>query len=89
MQLPTPLDCISRTRARAAEIGAGDERDAFLLGGQGNRMDLGVGERAVDENAVPGVGHVGDLGNAMAAQQVVEIMLPARAHLGIDRCVHC
>ena len=46
--------------ARAAEIGAGQQRHAFLLGGQGDRMHAGVGERAVDQDAVPGIGDIGE-----------------------------
>ncbi len=60
MQLPTPLDCISSTAARAAEIGAGGERHAFLLGGERDRAHAGVGERTVDQHGVAGVRHVGE-----------------------------
>src|SRR5215469_7338456 len=70
MQLPTPLDCISST-ARAAQIGAGDQRHALLLGGQRDRMNVGIGERAVDQDRMPGIRHIGDLRDAVLAQQVV------------------
>ena len=51
-------------------------------------MHAGIGERAIDENAVAGIGHVGELGDVVATEQIVELMLPAGAGLGIERCVH-
>ncbi len=42
MQLPTPLDCISSAARCAAKRGAGDEADAFLLGGQHHVGDVRI-----------------------------------------------
>ena len=44
-------------------------------------MHAGIGKRAVDENAVAGIGHVGELGDVVAAEQIVELVLPAGAGL--------
>jgi hypothetical protein len=64
--------------ARAAEIGAGEQRHPFLLGGQRYRAGLRVGERAVDQHPVAGIRHIGELGDVVAAQQIIERILPAR-----------
>ena len=40
-------------------------------------MDLRIGERAVYQDPVAGIGHVGELSDIVAAQQIVEIVLPA------------
>ena len=62
--------------ARAAEIGAGQQRHALLLCGQGDGVDAGVGQRPVDQDPVPGIGDVGELRDVVAAQQVVDLVLP-------------
>jgi hypothetical protein len=50
-------------------------------------MDLRIGERSVDHDPVAGIGHIGKLSDIVAAQQIVEIVLPsarcvAFAHAG-------
>jgi hypothetical protein len=47
--------------ARAAEIGAGEQRHALLLGRQRNRMHSRIGERTVDQDAVSRIRHVREL----------------------------
>ena len=64
--------------AGAAEIGAGEQRHALLLGGQRHGVDIGIGERAVDQDAVARVRHVGELRDLVLAQEVVDLVLPAR-----------
>ena len=81
MQLPTPLDCMSRTPRAPAEVCAGEEPDAFLLGGQRNGLDFRVVQGAVDEHPVPGVRDVGELGHAKFAQHPVDLVRPGRARL--------
>ncbi len=39
-------------------------------------MDLRIGERSVDQYPVTGIGHIGELSDIVAAQQIVEIVLP-------------
>jgi hypothetical protein len=73
--------------AGAAEVGAGEHRHALLLAGQRHGMDLRVGQGSVDQNPVAGIGHIGELSDVVAAQQIVEIVLPpvradAFAHVG-------
>ena len=51
--------------ARAAEIGAGDKRHAFLLGRQRDRMHAGVGERAINQNAVTRIRNICNLRHAV------------------------
>jgi hypothetical protein len=50
MQLPTTAALHEQDAARAAEVGAGDERHAFFFRGQGDRVDVRIGERTIDEN---------------------------------------
>ena len=40
-------------------------------------MHIGIGERAIDENAVSGIGYISKLRDPVAAQEVVKRMLPA------------
>jgi len=75
-------------RARAAEIRAGDERNALLLRGQRNGVDVRVGKRPVDENAVTGIGNVGNLRDAVSTQQIIKIMLPNCCRRRFDHCIH-
>jgi hypothetical protein len=39
-------------------------------------MDLRIGERSVDQDPVAGIGHIGELSDIVAAQKIVEIVLP-------------
>jgi hypothetical protein len=39
-------------------------------------MDLRISERSVDQDPVAGIGHIGELSDIVAAQQIVEIVLP-------------
>jgi hypothetical protein len=55
-----------------------EQGDPFLLGGQRHRLRAGVAKRAVDKDAVPGIRHIGELGDFVAAQEVIEFVLPAR-----------
>jgi hypothetical protein len=64
--------------ARAAKIGAGQQRDTLFFRGQRDGLRTGVGERAVDQDAVAGIRDIGELRDVMAAQQIVELVLPAR-----------
>ncbi len=76
--------------ARAAEIGPGQQRHALLLGGQRHRVHVRVGERAVDQDAVAGVGHIGELRDLVLAQQVVDLVLPGRGLLpGLGLACSC
>ncbi len=77
MQLPVPLRLHQQDAARAAEIGAGEQRHALLLGGQRDRSGAGIGERAVDQDAVAGIGHIGELRDVVPAQEIVELVLPS------------
>src|SRR5256885_12630271 len=77
MQLPVPLDCIKRT-PRAPPRSAPAKRHTLFLCGQRDRLRAGIGERAVDQDAVAGIRHIGELRDVVAAQQVVELVLPAR-----------
>jgi hypothetical protein len=63
--------------ASAAEIGPGEQCHPLLLGGQRDRLGSGIGERAVDQDPVGGIRHTSELGDIVAAQQVVEIVLPS------------
>jgi hypothetical protein len=40
-------------------------------------MDLRIGERSVDQNAVAGIGDIGELSDIVAAQQIVKIVPPS------------
>jgi hypothetical protein len=48
-------------------------------------MDLRIGERAVDQNPVPGIGHISELSDIVSPQQIIEIVLPSA---GPDAFVH-
>ena len=39
-------------------------------------MHLRIGERSVNQDAVAGIGHLGELSDIVAAQQIIEIVLP-------------
>src|SRR5262249_2557438 len=75
MQLPTPL-LHQQHAAFAAEIGAREQRHALLFGRERNGMNLGIGERTVDQDLVAGIGHIGELRHPAAAQQIVYFVLP-------------
>jgi hypothetical protein len=77
MQLPTPLLCIKQDAASAAEIGAGEQRHSLFFGRQRDRVYALIGKRAVDQDAVAGIRHIGELGDIVSAQKIVEIVLPA------------
>ena len=76
MQLPTPEDCISSSRALAPQPGARGERDPFLLGGQHDGAHVGIGVRRFDELRVAGVGDVAKLGDPGVPQRGVDLCLP-------------
>ena len=63
-------------RALAAERGAGDEADAFLLGRQHHVGDSRVVAAERDEPAMAGVGHIADLTHADAAEMAVDRVGP-------------
>src|SRR6266542_6456517 len=47
-------------------------------------MDARIGQRAVDQDAVAGIRHIGELGDVVLAQEIVELVLPPRLAVG-----HC
>jgi len=63
-------------RALAAERGAGDEADAFLLGGQHHVGDGVIGLTQLDQPAMAGIRHIADLANADAAEMAVDRVRP-------------
>ena len=65
-----------------AEPGAGDEPDAFLLGGQHDVMDVGILDAQLDQAAVAGIGHIADLADADPAELRIDRVRPAER-----RCV--
>jgi hypothetical protein len=71
LQFPVPLDCISKTPRAPPEIGPGEQRDA-LLSRQCHRMNLWVGQRAVDQRLMAGIRNIGELGDIVPAQQRIE-----------------
>jgi hypothetical protein len=52
--------------ARAAKVRARQQRDPLLLCGEGDGVDTWIGQRAIDQNAVTSIGHVGELGDVVA-----------------------
>ena len=75
MQLPTPLRCISRTpRAppRSAPASSATPSSSVV---SATECTSGIGQRAVDQDAMPGIRHIGELRDVVAAQQIVELVL--------------
>ena len=59
-----------------AQVCAGQQRDAFLLGGERHSHDLRIGESPPDHCAVTGVRHVGEQTDVHRPQLVVEDLRP-------------
>ena len=89
MQLPTPARLHEQHPARAAEVRAREQADAFLLGGKRDGVDSGVVQGAVDELLVAGVGDVGELGDVEIAQHPVDLVGPGRTGPGLAALLGC
>ena len=76
MQLPAPEDCMSSAPRCAAEPCAGEHRDAFLLGGERDRLHVGVGVAVEDELRVARVGHVRDLLDVEPLERLEDVGRP-------------
>jgi hypothetical protein len=86
-----PARLHQQNRTRAAEIGAGAERHALLLGRERDRMHRRIGERTVDQDGVAGVRHIAELRDVVRPQEIVELVLPGglgAAAVGVDFRVH-
>jgi hypothetical protein len=68
------------------EVGPRQKGHTLFLGRQGHRMHLGTAERAVDQNTMAHIGHVGKLGDVV--RKVVDLVLPACSLVGLDLGVH-
>ena len=62
-------------------MGAGEQADPFLLGGERNGMDRRVREGEVDEHPVARVRDVGELRYVELPQDAVDIFRPGRIRL--------
>jgi hypothetical protein len=49
---------------------------------------VGIGQRPVDQDAMPGIGHVGELGDVVLAQQIIHLILPAHGGVGFGPGTH-
>ena len=78
MQLPTPLDCISKRRALAAEPCTCRQRYPLLLRGQHHITDFIVGAAPVDQTRVTGIRHIADLANAGMFEYFEKLVRPLR-----------
>ena len=77
MQLPAPLYCINKTpRAppRSAPAISATPSSSVV---SATELHARIGQRAVDQDAVPGIRHIGELGDVVAAQQLVKLVRPA------------
>jgi hypothetical protein len=62
----------------AAEPGAGEQRHAFLLGGQHDRAHRRIGMGQLDQPRMPGIRHVGELAYAELPKRAVDRVPPVR-----------
>ena len=73
---------LPRSSMRSPQVRSGDQRDAFLLRGQADRVDIGISERALDQHRTEALAlrrcdgrtallaHFGDIDRLRAASAV-------------------
>jgi hypothetical protein len=76
-QLPVPLLCIKRTpRAPPRSAPASIATPSSSLVSTTEWTSGSASDRSIDQDPVAGIGHIGELSDIVAAQKIVEIVLP-------------